>query len=135
MPRIQFTNFSINYFFSKCDQIRRFLRIWSYLLKKALMEKFISCAVKFKLLLNEILIKWISVILSVSIHSGKLFYNKQKHSPVVFCKKGAFRNFAKFTGKHLCQSVFFNKVAGLRPATLLKGNYGAGIFLWILRNS
>ena len=26
----------------------------------------------------------------------------------------------KFTGKHLCQSFFFNKVAGLRPATLLK---------------
>ena len=26
-----------------------------------------------------------------------------------------FRNFAKFTGKHLCQSLFFNKVAGLRP--------------------
>ena len=35
-------------------------------------------------------------------------------------KKGVLRNFAKFTGKHLCQSVFFNKVAGLRPATLLK---------------
>ena len=28
--------------------------------------------------------------------------------------------FAKFTGKHLCQSLFFNKVAGLKPATLLK---------------
>ena len=27
-------------------------------------------------------------------------------------KKGAFRNFPKFTGKHLCQSLFFNKVAG-----------------------
>ena len=27
---------------------------------------------------------------------------------------------AKFTGKHLCQSLFFNKVAGLRPATSLK---------------
>ena len=26
-------------------------------------------------------------------------------------KKGAFKNFAKFTGKHLCQSLF-NKVAG-----------------------
>ena len=26
----------------------------------------------------------------------------------------------KFTGKHLCQSLFLNKVAGLRPATLLK---------------
>ena len=29
-------------------------------------------------------------------------------------------NFAKFTGKHLCQSLFFNKVPGLWPATLLK---------------
>ena len=28
----------------------------------------------------------------------------------VFCKKGVLKNFAKFTGKHLCQSLFFNKV-------------------------
>ena len=27
-------------------------------------------------------------------------------------KKGVLRNFAKFTWKHLCQSLFFNKVAG-----------------------
>ena len=31
--------------------------------------------------------------------------------PEVFCKKGVLRNFAKFTGKHLYQSLFFNKVA------------------------
>ena len=31
-----------------------------------------------------------------------------------------FRNFAKFTGKHLCQSIFFTKVAALRTAALLK---------------
>ena len=31
----------------------------------------------------------------------------------VFSRKGVLRNFAKFTGKHLCQSLFFNKVAGL----------------------
>ena len=31
-------------------------------------------------------------------------------------KKGVLRNFAKSIGKHLCQSLFFNKVAGLRPA-------------------
>ena len=37
--------FFIKDFFSKCDQIRRFLRIWSHLLKKALMENFIFCAV------------------------------------------------------------------------------------------
>ena len=35
-------------------------------------------------------------------------------------KKGVLRSFTKFTGKHLCQSLFFNKVAGLRPAPLLK---------------
>ena len=33
--------FSIKDFFSKCDQTRSFLRIWSYLLKKSLMENFI----------------------------------------------------------------------------------------------
>ena len=26
-------------------------------------------------------------------------------------KKGALKHFAKFTGKHLCQSLFFNEVA------------------------
>ena len=35
-------------------------------------------------------------------------------------KKVVVRNFTKFTGKHMRQSLFFNKVAGLRPATLLK---------------
>ena len=32
-------------------------------------------------------------------------------------RRGALRSFAKFTEKHLCQSLFFNKAAGLRPAT------------------
>ena len=33
--------FSIKDLFSKCDQIRRKLRIWSHLLNKSLMENFI----------------------------------------------------------------------------------------------
>ena len=37
--------FFIKNFFSKCDQIRRKLWIWSHLLKKSLMENFIFCAV------------------------------------------------------------------------------------------
>ena len=37
--------FSIKDFFSKCDQIRSFLQIWSHLLKKPLMENLIFCAV------------------------------------------------------------------------------------------
>ena len=36
--------FSIEDFFSKCDQICSFLRIWLNLLKKYLMENFIFCA-------------------------------------------------------------------------------------------
>ena len=44
---------------------------------------------------------------------------KRSH-PEVFCKKGVLKNFLKFAGKQLCQSLFFNKVAGLRPETLLK---------------
>ena len=37
--------FSIKDFFSKCDQIRRKLRIWSHILKKSLMENLIFCVV------------------------------------------------------------------------------------------
>ena len=47
--------------------------------------------------------------------------------PEAFYKKGAPRNFAKFTGQHLCQRLFLNKVAERlffkfwhRPATLSK---------------
>ena len=39
--------FSFKDFFSKCDQIRRKLRIWSHLLRKSLMENFIFDAVTF----------------------------------------------------------------------------------------
>ena len=36
--------FSIKDLFSKYDQIRSFLRLWSHLLKKYLIENFIFCA-------------------------------------------------------------------------------------------
>ena len=43
--------FSIEDFFTKCDEIPWKLWIWSHLLKKSLMESFIFCAVgDFKLL-------------------------------------------------------------------------------------
>ena len=40
--------FSIKDFISKCDQIRRKLRVWSHLLKKSLMENciFVWCSLK-----------------------------------------------------------------------------------------
>ena len=40
-------------------------------------------------------------------------FDYQKLPPEVFCKKDVLRNFAKFTGEHMCRSLFFNKVAGL----------------------
>ena len=44
--------FSIKYFFYKYDQIHSFLRIWSHLLKKSLMENFIFRAVE-RYVMNE----------------------------------------------------------------------------------
>ena len=41
----------------------------------------------------------------------------------VFCRKRVFRNFENFTGKHLCQGLLFNKVAGLRTVTVLKKRF------------
>ena len=45
MDTAQKMKFSIKDFFSKCDQIRCFLRIWLHLLEKSLMGNFIFCAV------------------------------------------------------------------------------------------
>ena len=52
--------------------------------------------------------------------SGIFYFWFRSSRSEVYCKKGVLKNFAKFTGKHLSQSLFLNKVAGLRPATLLK---------------
>ena len=37
--------------------------------------------------------------------------------PEVYCKKVILGKFAKFTGKHLCQRIFLNRFASLKPAT------------------
>ena len=88
--------FPIEDFFSKCDQIRRKLRIWSHLLKKSLMENFIFCAairstqnmVSLKLLTfypkdTHVFCKNLVVILSLWHHLSRLF-----------CKENVFRNFS-----------------------------------------
>ena len=37
-----------------------------------------------------------------------------EQSPEMFYKKVNLKNLSKFTGKDLCQRLFFNKVAGLK---------------------
>ena len=51
----------------------------------------------------------------------------QEQRPEVFCKNVFHSSFAKFTGKHLCQSLFFNKVAGLADFLRTKNTSG-----WLL---
>ena len=55
----------------------------------------------------------------------------------MFYKKCVLRNFAKYKGKQLCQSLLFNKVAGLRPSNLLTealGQVFSGEFCEILKS-
>ena len=49
----------------------------------------------------------------------------------MFCKNVSLRNFAKFTGKHLCRSLFFNKVAGLMPQLSLMESNPVAFYLFI----
>ena len=60
----------------------------------------------------------------VCIHIQYFFVvmrNKLQKQPLeVLYKKDVLKYFAKSIGKHLCQGLFFNKVAALRSATLLK---------------
>ena len=76
----------------------------------------IACPEK---LLPEIYVHSLDVLLNTT---ETILKHKKTRSSLseVFCKKGVLRIFTKFTGKHLRQKIFFNKVAGLRPATLLK---------------
>ena len=75
-------------------------------------------------------------LVSISLDQGhkKLFYvvgggwgeGFTEYSEV-FCKKCVLKNFANFTGKQLCQSLFFNKVAGLRLNNFLKAAHCLGL--------
>ena len=46
-----------------------------------------------------------------------------------FVEKDVFKNFANFTGKHLCWSLFSKKLQDFWLATLLKRDSNTGVFL------
>ena len=60
-------------------------------------------------------VKWIGN--SCSNTSLYLFRSSHRRCSV---RKGVLRIFTKFTGNDLCRGLFFNRVAGHRPAALLK---------------
>ena len=101
------------YFIKKETQTLVFYGEYCEIFKSTYFEEHLRIAAsktwKIKVLRTSVLLSW--------NYLSKYFRNNR---PEVFCKKGVLRNFAKFTGKHLCQSLFFDKVAGLRPGTLFK---------------
>ena len=66
--------------------------------------------------ISKVLPKWMFFVKAIQ----KPHWNYRSSHQRCFSRKYFLRNFAKFTEKHLRQSLFFSKVAGLRPATLLK---------------
>ena len=75
---------------------------------------------KYRVMLNQwIRVNKLQIITSLN----------QTQSPEVFCKKGVLKNFAKFAGKHLCWSLFFKGVTGLRSATSSKTESNTRVFL------
>ena len=64
------------------------------------------------------------------------FFEKARSSHLWRCsaKKVVLKHFSIFTGKHLCWSLFCNKVVVLRSATLSKWESNTCVFLWILRS-
>ena len=63
-------------------------------------------------------IKIIYIFFKIALTKVSNAYIRSSHGRCSI-NKGNLRNFVKFTGKHLCQSLFLKKVAGLKPASLL----------------
>ena len=83
---------------------------------------------------------------SASGNNDNLHQLDQKRKQLIICTTfrssrsqmfftiGVLKNFAIFTEKHLCWSLFLIKLQASRPATLLKRDSDKGVFLWILPN-
>ena len=69
--------------------------------KKGLLKRRGFCAFPSKLVFKK---NW---------SQNRIFAHCRSNYREVFCKKDVLRNLTKFTEKHLWQSLFFNKVAGL----------------------
>ena len=62
------------------------------------------------------------VYVRVMPQKTEIHCTEQKQPPEVFYKKAVLENFAIFTGKNLCWSLFLKKLEAFKPATLLNRN-------------
>ena len=126
MNTAQRMKFSIKHFFSECDQIRSFLRIWSHLLKKLLMENFVFCAVETCLRctdqLKQITKAWEKMLKPIKSTFWKklfrrfetlnlTFFMQNSLKPVIHYHFSSFfiENFLKTFKKWSCKKFFFLK--------------------------
>ena len=79
---------------------------------KCLERKISQCILPFRNIERQIAIHIPPNVQRISVQISKRRYSR----PDVFCKEGVLINFTKFTGKHLCQNLFLNKVVGPQPA-------------------
>ena len=68
------------------------------------------------------------VIKVAQMSTEPITFSVPKQPPEVFYKKGILKNFSKFIGKHLFQSLFFNKVVGLQACNSIKKETLAQLF-------
>ena len=100
--------FSIKDFFSKCEEIRRKLRIWSHLLKKSLIENLIFCAVYRVLPFRIILKMFAGNMLKTVIFIKAIFSDLQVVDILNILQKGNHALSSKthrFEKKFVCLSL------------------------------
>ena len=94
--------------------------------------KFAPCRMKIFCATNSLHILSSDSLLMKTCPTSITGETSRSSGPDVFYKKSVLRNFAKSTGKHLCQSLLFNKVVGLRTHSLQ--NTSGRLLLFFTRN-
>ena len=61
-------------------------------------------------------------LVAASDYKYSILKSHRSSRPEVLCEKSILQNFTKFAGKHQCQSLFLNKVAGLAPSGVIANN-------------
>ena len=144
--------FSIKDFFSKHDQIRRFLRIWSHLQKKSLMENLIFCAVTLKhylrclsecffieqlflLFLRTIILFWCSKVHSLRLILPAKYLSlsdlSSQHPDSVILRKIGSSCIFTSSAILLIQKKFIKAIRRLQPLQVL--NFQSSVFLKTLQ--
>ena len=90
--------FPIKDFFSKCDQSRRKLRIWSHLLKKSLIENLFFCAVGIMIFPNN------TFSIRICSYKWKTSYNWRSSVPPVW-------NYSIFTKAIIGKTHWFLEIS------------------------